>query len=144
MKKLNFLTIALLLLSLASCKLDGESYQRFYGKINIDSLVVQDSAFVGDTVFIYAQAGVPNGCYSDPTLFFHSNTYFDTLFLINAYANFESHDNICTDIYMLKDSTFQFIADSVGTFIFISDSEFRKPKYDTLVVVPKVGLRAKG
>ena len=137
MKKLHLLAFTVLLLALSSCKLDGESYRRFYGKINIDNLVVQDSAFMGDTVFIHAQAGVPNGCYSNPTLFFTRHSYYDTLFLINSYAWFESYDNICTDIYMLKDSTFRFIADSAGKYIFISDSEFRLPKYDTLVVVPR-------
>ena len=137
MKKLHFLFIALLLLALSSCKLDGESYRRFYGRVNIDSLIMQDSAFLGDTVYIHAKAGAPNGCWSDLSLFF--NRYNDTLYYLNAAGWFESYDNICTEIYLTKDSTFQFIPDTTGLYIFRSESEFRLPKYDTLVVVPKAG-----
>ena len=132
------LFVALLLLALASCKLEGESYRRFYGKINIDTLMVQDSAFLGDTVFIHAQAGAPNGCWSNPDLFFYP--YNDTLYLINSFAWYESYDNVCPDVYITKDSTFQFIADATGTFIFVSESDGRMPKYDTLVVAPRIRM----
>ncbi len=135
MKKLHFLFVALLLLALSSCKLDGESYRKFYGGVNIDSLIIQDSAFVGDVVLIQAQAGAPNGCWSDLSLFL--NRYNDSLYYINAFGWFESYDNMCTEIYLLKDSTFRFIPDTTGLYIFKSESEFRLPKYDTLVVVPK-------
>ena len=139
MKKLHFLFVALLLLSLASCKLDGDSYQRFYGKVNIDSLKVQDSAFLGDPVFIYALAGAPNGCWSGLDLFLTPYPHNDTLYVISSFGTFESYDHICPEIYVLKDSTFKFIPDTTGMFIFKSDSQSRMPKYDTLVVVPKVG-----
>ena len=135
MKKLHFLAIALLLLALSSCKLDGESYRKFYGRVDIDSLIIQESAFLGDTVFIHAKAGAPNGCWSDLSLFF--NRYNDTLYYINAAGMFESHNNICPDIYLIKDSTFRFIPDTTGQFIFKSESEFRAVKYDTLLVIPK-------
>ena len=135
MKKFHFLAIALLLLALSSCKLDGESYRKFYGRVNIDSLVIQDSAFVGDVVLIKAKAGAPNGCWSDLSLFF--NRYNDTLYYINAAGMFESHNNICPEIYLTKDSTFKFIPDTTGQFIFKSESENLLPKYDTLVVVTK-------
>ena len=88
---------------------------------------------MGDTVFIYGLAGAPNGCWSNPDLFFYP--YNDTLYLINSFAWYESYDGICPDVYITKDSTFQFIADTTGTFIFISDSQNRMPKYDTLIVV---------
>ena len=135
MKKLHFLAVALLLFALSSCKLDGESYRRFYGKVTIDDLVVQDSAFLKDIVPIYALAGAPNGCWSDLTI--SLSKFNDTLYVISAFGWFESYDNICTEIYVLKNDTLQFIPEKTGSYIFVTDSAGWAVKYDTLVVTKR-------
>lgn len=133
MKKLHFLVLAFFVVALVSCGLDGENYSRYYEFVNIDETVVQDSATVGDTVEIYALAGAPNGCWSNLVLNFYP--YNDTIYLINSVGLYESYDGICPEIYVTKDSTFKFIADSAGTFIFASQSRTKPAIFDTLIVV---------
>jgi len=133
MKKLQLLFLALLILAMVSCKLDGENYSRYYEFVNIDETIMQDSATVGDTVGIFVRAGAPNGCWSDLVINYYP--FNDTIYLINSVGFYESYDGICPEIYVTKDSTFKFIADSAGTFIFASQSRTKPAKFDTLVVV---------
>ncbi|MDY0104003.1 MAG: hypothetical protein RBS07_13795 [Lentimicrobium sp.] len=133
MKKLPLLLVSILLVALSSCKLEGESYSHFYDKVNLETLIIQDSAFLGDTVNIYAHATAPSGCWSDIDCFFYP--YNDSIYLVNAYGWYESHDGICPEILITKDSTFHFIADTTGTYVFVSESRSSMPKYDTLKIV---------
>lgn len=136
MKNIFLLFISFILFGMASCKLGGENYARYYDYVNIDSTRVQDSARVGDTVNIYALAGAPNGCWSDLVVYFYP--YNDSVWLINSLGLYESYEGICPEIYVMKDSTFRFIADTTGMFVFVSQSRTRPVKYDTLVVVDPV------
>ncbi|MBW6490759.1 MAG: hypothetical protein K0B15_06130 [Lentimicrobium sp.] len=133
MRKIMFFLVSLCFIVMASCDFGGENYVRYYDYVNIDSTRVQDSAMVGDTVHIYALAGAPNGCWSDLVIYFYP--YNDSVYLINSIGLYESYEGICPEVYVTKDSTFQFIPDATGTFIFVSESRSNYPKYDTLRIV---------
>jgi hypothetical protein len=133
MKKLPLLLVLLLLVTFASCDLKNESYSNFYDKVNLETLIIQDSAFLGDTVNIYAHASAPNGCWSELDCFFYP--YNDSIYLLNAYGRYESSNGVCPEIAISKDSTFHFIADTTGTYVFVTESRSNMPKYDTLRIV---------
>jgi len=132
MKKLP-LMLFLFPLVFASCDLGGEHYSRYYDYVDIDVLSVPDSAMTGDTVPVYARAGAPNGCWSQLELYCYP--YNDTLYLVNASGLYESHDGVCPEIYVTKDSTFRFIPDTAGVYIFAAQSRSKPVMFDTLVVM---------
>lgn len=133
MKKLPLLLVLLLLVVLNSCDLKNDSYSHFYDKVDLETLIIQDSAFLGDTVNIYAHASAPNGCWSDLDCFFYP--YNDSIYLINAFGWYESYDGVCPEIFITKDSTFHFIPDTTGTYVFVTESRSSAPKYDTLRII---------
>ncbi|GAB1405830.1 hypothetical protein MASR1M74_30120 [Lentimicrobium sp.] len=122
----------LLLLFLSSCELENESYSHFYDYVDIEQTQIPRSAHVGDTVMIHSTAVANNGCWSNLQLNFGKLN--DTLYAINAYGEYESYNGICTEILVTADSTFVFIPDTTGTFIFVSQSRNRLNVYDTLHV----------
>lgn len=133
MKKLPLL-LFLFPLAFISCDLGGENYARYYDYVDIDEMYIPDSAMVGDTVPVYARAGAPNGCWSELELYCYP--YNDTLYLVNASGLYESHDGVCPEIYVTLDSTFRFIPDSAGIYIFVAQSKSKQGFTDTLVVSP--------
>jgi len=132
MKKVILLCIPLFAIALASCTLDGENYVRYYDFVSIQETNVPDQAVPGDTVSIFSRAVAPNGCWSE--LEFQMLEYNDSVFLIRATGLYESHEGICPEILVTKDTIFGFIPDTTGTFVFISQSPYRADKFDTLVV----------
>lgn len=130
MKKLWFLLLAVLLLT--SCDLKNESYSHFYDYVDIEQTSLPENVLAGDTVLIHATAVAYNGCWKNLELYFGKIN--DTLYAINAQGEYESHNDICPEILVTADSTFTFIPDTTGTFIFVSQSRNRANVYDTLQV----------
>ena len=130
MKKLVFLL--LLPVAIVSCNLESESYSNYSDYIDIDTTMVPETAHVGDTVNIYSRSIAYNGCWSNLKLFY--GKYNDTLYIINSRGVYESNDGICPEILVMCDSTFHFMPDTSGTFIFVSQSRNKPAIFDTLTV----------
>lgn len=132
------ITLILGLLSLSiftnSCDLQGESHEKYTGYVSITETTLPDSAFIGQTVPVYAKAVAPNGCWSDLKIFLGKSVTADTIFAISATGLFESYNGLCSEVLISADTTFEFKPDTTGTFIFASYSSLLFPTYDTLVV----------
>ncbi len=138
--KLSFLSL-LLPVMLVSCDLGGESHEKYTGYVSIVETVIPDSAYTGQTVPLYARAAAPNGCWSDLRIYLGKSVSSDTLYGISATGLYESYNGLCTEILVSRDTTFSFIPDSSGTYIFISYSSFLEPSYDTLFVSDSVSVK---
>ncbi|MDY0344250.1 MAG: hypothetical protein RBR28_11805 [Lentimicrobium sp.] len=130
MKKLYF--SVLILLFLTSCKLENDSYSHFYDYVDIEQTLIPTTALVGDSVLIHTTAVAYNGCWRNLKLYYGKIN--DTLYAINAQGEYESYNGICPEVVVSADSTFVFIPDTTGTFIFVSQSRNRAHVYDTLQV----------
>lgn len=127
--------ILLVSLFITSCSsLEGESYSSFTGYVDINEVVIPESAYTGDEVPISVQAVAPNGCWSNLLVTMGKSMYVDTIYAISATGVFVSVNNLCADIQVVRDTTLTYKADSAGTFVFISYSAYRQPRFDTLVV----------
>lgn len=117
---------------LTSCLDEGSNYLKYTGWINIDSLQVQDSAIVGESVSVMVKGGAPNGCWSALELYMNKEN--DSVYLINGSGIFESDNGVCTDVYQIVDSTFTFKPSREGVYKFYGQSPGKSPKIDSLVV----------
>lgn len=133
MKKISLILLIPLFIT-ACMDLESESYSRYTSYVDVNKVILPDSAVAGQDVSIYAQAMAPNGCWSDLAIFMRKSGIADTVYGITATGLFESHDNICPDVVISHDTTFTFHPDSAGTYIFISYSAALLATYDTLFV----------
>lgn len=132
MKKLVFIFAFPLLLT--SCLKEGSNYVSYTGYINIDQMSVTDTARVGDVVQVFARGGAPNGCWSDLELIMSKQN--DSLVYITGIGHFESNDGICTDIYQILDSTFNYKAMKPGIIKFVGQSPNDSLLIESLIVLP--------
>ncbi len=132
MKKLVFIFAFPLLFT--SCLKEGSNYVSYTGYINIDQMLVPDTARVGDVVQVFARGGAPNGCWSDLELIMTKQN--DSLVYITGIGHFESTDGICTDIYQILDSTFSYKAMKPGTIKFVGQSPNDSLRVESLIVLP--------
>jgi len=136
MIKLQFSILCLLTaVFMLSCDLNGESHEKFTGYVSVVETILPDSAYTGQTIPVYARATAPNGCWSDLKLYLGKSVVADTVFGISATGLYESYNGLCTEILVSEDTTFNFIPDTAGTYLFISYSSFLIPTYDTLHVL---------
>lgn len=131
MKKLFFIILIPVLFT--SCLDEGSNYLKYTGWINVDSVQIQDSAVVGESVPIIVNGGAPNGCWSALELFLNKES--DSVYLINGSGIFESDDGVCTDVYQIVDSTFIFKPSKQGVYKFYGQSPGKTPIIDSLIVV---------
>lgn len=136
MRKL-FLFLAIPLL-LSSCNLDGDSHEQYTGYVSVYETQIPDSAMVSENISILAKASAPNGCWSNLNIYLGKSASVDTLYGISATGFFESYDGICADVLVTKETTFDFKADTVGTYIFVSYLASLATSMDTLVVYDTV------
>lgn len=131
MKKIILLVLLPVLVS--SCLKEGSNHIKYSGYININTLIVPDTGFVGEDVEIKVTGGAPNGCWSDLELTMQKEN--DTLYNIVGVGIYESWDGLCTDIYPLVDSTFTFEPSKAGIYKFVAYSSNNVRLIDTLHVV---------
>ncbi|HLN53089.1 MAG TPA: hypothetical protein VK212_05230 [Lentimicrobium sp.] len=133
MKKLALLSATMLLIT-TSCLKEGTNYVKYTGNINIDTLLVQDTARLGDTVDISVRGGAPNGCWSNLELMLTKEN--DSLVFLTGIGLFESRDGICADIYQNIDSVFSYKPADTGKIVFIGWSPGDRIVKDSLYVLP--------
>lgn len=133
--------VALLMLSLSSCKLEGDSYDKYTGTLGIVDINLPDSAFTGEEVPVYASTAAYNGCWSQLTLYLLKAVDADTLLAVTANGLYESYNGLCTEILVTNDTTFRFRPDRAGTYFFTSVTPGLVTRIDTLVVVDSVSVK---
>ncbi|MBL7904424.1 MAG: hypothetical protein JNL22_05330 [Bacteroidales bacterium] len=132
--------VALLMLSLNSCKLEGDRYEKYTGTLGIVDISLPDTAFTGQEVPVYASTAAYNGCWSQLTLYLLRAVDADTLLAVTANGLYESYNGLCTEILVTDDTTFRFKPDRSGTYFFTSVSPELVTRVDTLVVVDSAAV----
>lgn len=132
MKKIALLS-AICLIIASSCLKEGSNYTRFSGYINVDSLSLQDTVILGDTVEINVIGGASNGCWSNLELLLTNPN--DSMVLITATGLFESQDGICSNIYQTIDSVFTFKPADTGKIMVYGWSPGDRVISDSLIVL---------
>lgn len=132
MKK--YLVLLLTAFVFTSCLKEGSNYIKYSGYINVDSMVLPDTAIVGQTVDVYVLGGAPNGCWYGLDLQLQNQG--DSLVTIFGTGTYESTDGICTDIYPIVDTIFSFKPVDTGLVRFVAISMDNEKIKDSLVVLP--------
>ena len=134
MRRLIVVSLAMLLLSMGSCKLEGDRYEKYTGTLGIDEINVPDSAISGQEVPVFASTVAYNGCWSKLTLYLLKAVDSDTLYAVTANGLYESYNGLCTEILVTNDTIFGFKPERPGTYYFTSVSPELVTRVDTLVV----------
>jgi hypothetical protein len=135
MKKLAFLLFLPFILS--SCLKEGSDYRQFTGWIDIDTIVMTDTAMLNSEVLVRVSAGAPNGCWSNLEIDLLKEN--DSVYTITGSGKFESYNGICSDEYVGVDSTFKINPSKEGKLLLIAFSPNRHPIKDSLIVIPLSG-----
>ncbi|MFH1119453.1 MAG: hypothetical protein V1775_06485 [Bacteroidota bacterium] len=136
----GFPVFLLITLLIASCDPNGGSYEKYTGYVNIVETIIPDSAFSGEEIPVHIVANAPNGCWSDLTITVGKSVLADTLYGIYATGNYESYNGLCTEILIVKDTTYLFKPDTAGTYVFVSYSASLVPCYDTISVIEPLSV----
>lgn len=131
MKKLAILLFLPIIFT--SCLKEGSDYIQYTGRIDIDTLVVADTAVINTDLLINVSAGAPNGCWSNLEIDLVKQN--DSVYNIIGSGKFESHNGNCTDEYVSIDSTFKIKPSKLGKLLLIAYSPNKQPIKDSLVII---------
>lgn len=135
MKKLAFLLFLPVIFT--SCLKEGSDYRQFTGWIDIDTLIVTDTAIINTDLLINVSAGAPNGCWSNLEIDLVKQN--DSVYTITGSGKFESHNGICSDEYVSVDSSFKIKPSKLGKLSLIAYSPNKQPVKDSLVIISSSG-----
>lgn len=135
MKKLIYLLFLPIIFT--SCLKEGSDYRQFTGWIDIDTLIVTDTAIINSDVLINVSAGAPNGCWSNLEIDLVKQN--DSVYTITGSGKYESRNGICSDEYVSVDSSFKIKPSKIGKLLIIGYSPNKHPIKDSLIVIPASG-----
>lgn len=134
MNKINIHLYCLILLTslLANCKDEDDNELSGTFPINIEELLVQETAQAGEEIEIQVYAVAPNGCFENLKITLRQSA--TNYYVFRATGYYDSNDT-CPAVIVSLDTTINFTPPSAGTFYFQANEQPFPILRDTLTVL---------
>lgn len=127
--KLFFFTI--LVCVVASCKEPADHYVKRFDPVEINKILIPDSAYSMEYIQIRAKAQAYNSCWSN--LYFELKKTRDFEYSIKAFGVYESF-GVCGDMIVSRDTAIDFRPQEKGIYLFHISRTPDEVDTDTLIV----------